>query len=83
MKKKNSKIEQFREMREAKPKFILTTTWYVSCKNFTCEVTEKNGIIIESAPILKRWIGQSFYKMCNYWNVDTMSVISSKYEEVD
>jgi len=39
---------------------------YISCRKFTCYVeTDKNNIIIDTAPILKKFIGQHIEKLKN------------------
>ena len=32
--------------------------WHVTCKSFTCCAVSREGIIIESAPIIRKFIGQ-------------------------
>lgn len=40
--------------------------YYVSCTKFTCFVETENNIIIYTAPILSRFIGQKFDNL-KYW----------------
>ena len=62
--------------------------WFISCKIFTCWVKtdDSSGIttIIDSAPILNRWIGQSLYKLLTHakYNIDGMSLIKTEETEV-
>lgn len=44
--------------------------WYVTCKAFTCWIKTHDGIIIASAPIANRWIGQSFSKFLDYYKAE-------------
>lgn len=41
--------------------------YYVSCKKFTCYVeTTNEGIILNTAPILKRFIGQNLDNLLSW-----------------
>jgi hypothetical protein len=41
--------------------------WWVSNKIFTCWVRTRGNIIIDAAPIAKRWVGQSFSRFMAYY----------------
>lgn len=47
-----------------------TSEWWVSCNNFTCWIKTRDGVIIDSAPIAKRWIGQSMFKFVDYYQME-------------
>lgn len=34
--------------------------WWVSCRQWTCGVEVRDGMIVRTAPILRRFIGQPF-----------------------
>lgn len=44
--------------------------WWVSCKVFTCWAKTHGNIIIETAPIAKKWIGQSFSRFISYYEAE-------------
>jgi len=47
--------------------------WWVSCPKFTVWVKTagKAGTkIIDGAPIIRKWIGQNFYRFVSYYQAD-------------
>ena len=40
--------------------------YWFSCRQFTGEIIVKNGIIIKGCPIIKTFIGQSFWNLANW-----------------
>ena len=44
--------------------------WWVSCKVFTCWIRTKEGRVVDGAPIIRRWIGQSFEKLLTYYGAE-------------
>lgn len=44
--------------------------WWVSCPAFTCWVKTKGNWIVGAAPIVKRWIGQSFSRFIAYYDAE-------------
>uniref|UniRef100_A0A6M3IJC9 Uncharacterized protein n=1 Tax=viral metagenome TaxID=1070528 RepID=A0A6M3IJC9_9ZZZZ len=49
--------------------------YWISCSKFTCKFTEQNGKIVDSAPIIRKFIGQSTNNL--------LSWISRKFGEYD
>ncbi len=52
--------------------------WWVSCDRFTCWVRTAGSAgtkILDAAPILKKWVGQNFFRMLAYYG--------AKYEPLD
>lgn len=42
------------------------TSYWVSCKQFTCLVRAEDGKIIEAAPMVRRFIGQPLHKLLDW-----------------
>jgi hypothetical protein len=56
----NKEKEEFRE-------------WWVSCPAFTVWVKTAGGAgskIIDGAPIIRKWIGQNFFRFVSYYNAE-------------
>jgi hypothetical protein len=50
-----------------RPAFDPRARWYyVSCKQFTCAIVERDGKIIETAPILYRFRGQALENLVRW-----------------
>jgi len=51
--------------------------WWISCPIFTVWVKTagKNGTkIIDGAPIVKKWIGQNFFRFVSYYNAEIVRI---------
>lgn len=44
--------------------------WWVSCAAFTCKVRTRGTIIVDAAPIARRWIGQNFLRFLAYYGAE-------------
>ena len=44
--------------------------WYVTCPQFTCWTKTRGTIIIDGAPIIKKWVGKNFLRFLAYYNAE-------------
>ena len=48
--------------------------WWVSCPQFTVWARTSNGIILDSAPIVRRFIGQPLTNLIRWKNCDVQEI---------
>lgn len=48
--------------------------WWVSCPQFTVWVQTSNGIILDSAPIVRRFIGQPLINLIRWKNCELREI---------
>ncbi len=49
--------------------------WWVSCPRFTCWIKTRGNIIIDTAPIARKWINQNFIRFLAYYNAERECLI--------
>lgn len=54
------------------------TDFRVTCKKFTCLVQVEDHKIVGGAPIVRKWIGQSFEKFLVHYEVDGFGTIKGR-----
>jgi hypothetical protein len=48
--------------------------WWVSCPVFTVWVKTIGTRIVDAAPIVKRWIGQNFFRFVSYYSAEIVRI---------
>ena len=56
------------------------TEWWVSCPTFTVWVKTRGTIIVDTAPIIKKWIGQNFFRMVSYYGAEKHRILDADGE---
>ena len=51
-----------------------TKEWWVSCPKFTCWVKTRGTIILDAAPVAKKWIGKNFLRFLAYYDAERRQI---------